>query len=153
MERIGGPRDVVLSAALSLIVDALWCDLITPVIDPILMGVLLKEELMTEAVLLYMTVSSDDEGRRIGKALVEENLVACVNLLAPMTSLFQWEGAVQEETEVPVVAKTTKDRVDAVVDRVRTLHSYEVPCVVAVPICAGDAGFLSWIGETVRNTG
>lgn len=104
---------------------------------------------MAEVVLLYMTVSSNDEGRRIGKALVEENLVACVNVLAPMTSMFQWEGTVKDETEVPVIAKTTRDQVDLVVDRVRALHSYDVPCVVAVPICGGEPNFLSWVGETV----
>ena len=105
---------------------------------------------MTDAVLLYMTASSDDEGRRIGRALVQDNLVACVNVLAPMTSLFQWEGAVQDETEVPVIAKTTSDRVDAVVKRIRDLHSYDVPCVVAVPISAGDPDFLTWIADTVN---
>lgn len=104
---------------------------------------------MTDAVLLYMTVSSDDEGRRIGRALVEEKLVACVNVMAPMASLFSWEGEVQEDGEVPVVAKTRRDLVGRVVERVQALHSYDVPCVVALPITAGNAAFISWIGETV----
>jgi periplasmic divalent cation tolerance protein len=102
------------------------------------------------AVLIYMTASSEDEARLIGEKLVEEELVACVNILAPMVSMFRWKGTVEAETEIPVIAKTRSELIDSVTARVRELHSYEVPCVVAVPIAGGDAAFVSWIEDVTR---
>ena len=97
--------------------------------------------------LIYMTAASMDEGRRIGRALVEARLVACVNLIEGMTSIYWWEGAVEEGREVVVIAKTTAGRVGAIVERVKALHSYSVPCVVAVPIESGNPEFMTWIAR------
>ena len=97
--------------------------------------------------LLYMTAGSMEEARKIGRALVEERLVACVNLIDGMKSIYWWEGAVEESSEVVMIAKTTAGRVGAVVERVRDLHSYSVPCVVAVPIESGNPDFMKWIAR------
>jgi periplasmic divalent cation tolerance protein len=100
-----------------------------------------------EARFLYVTASSADEAKRLARALVEERLVACANVLDGATSFYWWEGAVQESGEALLIAKTRADRVDAVVDRVTALHSYSCPCVVALPILAGNPDYLAWIEE------
>lgn len=104
-----------------------------------------------EYCLLYMTASSADEARRIGAALVDEHLAACVNIIDGMTSIYRWEGAVRNDSETVMIAKTRRDLIDSVVTRVKALHSYSCPCVVALPIVAGNPAFLDWIGsETTK---
>ncbi len=100
--------------------------------------------------LIYVTAGSMDEARRIGKTLVEERLVACVNLIPGMSSIYWWNGALQEDQEAILIAKTRSDLVPAIVERVKATHSYDCPCVLALPIDAGNPGFLEWIQkETV----
>ena len=99
---------------------------------------------------VYMTAGNQDEARRIGETLVTEKLAACVNILDGMQSLYVWEGALQHDREVVIVAKTVAARVPELVERVKTLHSYECPCIVAFDIDGGNADFLRWIGESVR---
>lgn len=94
---------------------------------------------------LYMTASSMDEARRLGRALVEARLVACVNLIDGMRSIYWWQGAVEEASEVVVIAKTRRDLVDRATALVKSLHAYSVPCVVALPIEAGNPDYLAWI--------
>lgn len=95
--------------------------------------------------LLYITASNPDEAATIGRALVEDGLVACANVIGPVRSIYRWEGAVQDEHEAVLIAKTTADRVEAVTVKVCELHSYTLPCVVAVPIVGGNAAFLNWV--------
>lgn len=96
--------------------------------------------------LVYMTAGSADEARRIGAALVEERLAACANVIDGMTSIYRWEGAVRNDAEAVLIAKTRADLVDALTARVKALHSYTCPCVVALPVAGGNADFLDWIG-------
>ena len=95
--------------------------------------------------IIYVTCPHMEEARTIGNQLVEENMVACVNLLSGMESIYRWEGKIQQGREVVLLAKTTAARVDEVMARVVELHSYEVPCVVAWPIEKGNPDFLKWI--------
>lgn len=95
--------------------------------------------------LVYMTAGSTDEARRIGRALVESNLAACVNIIDNMNSLYMWEGKLQDDPEVIVIAKTTSQRVLALIDKVKALHSYECPCVLSVAIDNGNPEFMAWI--------
>lgn len=97
--------------------------------------------------LIYVTTANAEEARTIGRALVESRLAACANVLSPVTSIFWWEGAVQEEPEVVLIAKTRRSLVESVVEKVKALHSYDCPCVVALPILEGNPDFLRWIGE------
>ena len=94
---------------------------------------------------VYMTAPSVEEARRIGRALVEERLAACVNLIEGMQSIYRWEGGIEEGSEVVMIAKTTAGRLGSLIERVRALHSYSVPCVVALPIEAGNPDFMNWI--------
>ncbi len=97
------------------------------------------------AVIVYMTAPDQDEAARIGKALVDARLAACVNVLGPIRSFYRWDGAVQDDPEVAFIAKTTAGRLDELTAEVRRLHSYDLPCVVALPLAGGSAAFLDWI--------
>lgn len=100
-------------------------------------------------VFAYVTASSLEEAERIGHTLVEERLAACANLLPGMRSIYRWQGAVEQAEEVVLIAKTRADRFDALAARVTALHSYETPCVVALPVSTGAAPYLAWIaGES-----
>jgi periplasmic divalent cation tolerance protein len=99
----------------------------------------------------YVTTADEDEARRIAKALVEERLAACANILGRIESVYRWDGEVQSSGETAFLAKTTEARFDALAARVRELHSYELPCVVAVPLARGEATFLDWIETSVRH--
>lgn len=105
-----------------------------------------------DAVWIYMTAGSLDEARDIGRTLVEERLAACVNILEGMRSLYRWDGGVEEDEEVVLIAKTRASLVDTLTDRVKAVHSYDCPCVVALPITGGNPAFLDWIKlETAPN--
>ena len=100
--------------------------------------------------LVYMTAGTIEEARLIGEALVAEQLAACVNLIDGMTSLYRWEGQVRRDSETVIIAKTTENLVIALTDRVKALHSYDCPCIVALPIDAGNVEFLDWISNQVK---
>ena len=104
---------------------------------------------MSRPCLLYITAGDREEALALARMLVGERLAACANVLGAATSVYRWQGAVQEDEEVVLVAKTVEDRVEAAARRVRDAHSYDSPCVVALPISGGDAEFLSWVQEEV----
>jgi len=95
-------------------------------------------------------VPVDDRGEAIARALVDERLAACVNLHAPMTSLYRWQGDVEREVERQLVIKTTRERVPALQTRLMELHPYELPELVVVPITDGTTAYLDWVrNETI----
>jgi periplasmic divalent cation tolerance protein len=98
---------------------------------------------------VYMTAGSLAEARTIGRDLVESGLAACVNILPGMQSIYRWEGKIEQATEVVVIAKTTAARVPAMTARVKSLHSYECPCVVSLKVEGGYQPFLDWIDANV----
>ena len=98
--------------------------------------------------LVYITVFSLEEAKNIGRKLVEQNLVACVNLLENMTSIYKWEDKLEEGQEVVLIAKTRKVLMPKLIGTVNSLHSYDCPCILELPIQGGNPEFLSWI-ETV----
>ncbi|MEO5374906.1 MAG: divalent-cation tolerance protein CutA [Alphaproteobacteria bacterium] len=97
--------------------------------------------------LVYMTAGTRDEALALGRALVEARLAACANVLGDITSVYWWQGRLEEGGEVALLVKTRTELVERVVARVRELHSYACPCVVAMPIAAGNPAFLEWIGN------
>ncbi|MGB0631158.1 MAG: divalent-cation tolerance protein CutA [Alphaproteobacteria bacterium] len=101
----------------------------------------------SDARLVYITTDGPEEARKIGRALVEERLAACANIVHPMTSVFRWEGEIREAAETVLIAKTTADKVEALTERVLALHSYECPCVAAIPIDGGNPAFMDWIAD------
>ena len=101
--------------------------------------------------LVYITTPDKADALRIGRLLVEERLCACVNVLDGMTSVYHWQGAVEESSEAVLIGKTRSELVDRVIARVQELHSYDCPCVVSWPMEAGNADYLRWLrDETTR---
>ena len=101
-----------------------------------------------EYVLVLTTLPTDADGAAFARTLVEEQLAACVNLHAPMESIYRWEGNIETETERQLVIKTTRERVAALWDRVRELHPYDVPEFLVLPIVDGNDAYLRWVGES-----
>lgn len=99
---------------------------------------------------VYITAKDVSEARRLGRSLLKDRLAACVNILGQMESLYWWKGAVRNEKEVALIAKTTARSLDALIRKVRSVHSYEVPCVVALPIAKGNPAFLEWIEQETQ---
>lgn len=98
-----------------------------------------------QAMWVYVTASSRQEALSIGRAVVGERLAACANVLDGMTSIYWWERSLQEEGEASLILKTRSDLIDRLTARIRELHSYACPCVVAMPISAGNPAYLDWI--------
>jgi periplasmic divalent cation tolerance protein len=98
---------------------------------------------------VYISSRDMDEARRISAALVGEKLVACANCW-PITSVFRWEGAVEESSEVALICKTRTELVPQAIRRAKELHSYEVPCITSWKIDAGSADYLDWVGKETR---
>ena len=104
-----------------------------------------------EIQLVYITTGDKTEARKIGTALIESRLAACINIIDQMNSLYRWEGQIQDDREVILIAKTTAENVPALKEKVKSMHSYECPCIVCLPVTDGYAPFLEWIREQVRN--
>ena len=101
---------------------------------------------------LYVTAPNRETAEQIAGILVREKLAACVNLQADMTSVFEWEGRLQEATETAFIVKTTKEKAVAARDRIMALHPYETPCIAALPVTAkySSEAFLNWVEETTN---
>jgi periplasmic divalent cation tolerance protein len=104
----------------------------------------------TEYVIVMTTLPADADAAAFAHALVETRLAACVNLLAPMDSVYRWEGSVEQEPERQVVVKTSRACLAALWEQVRDLHPYDVPEFIVVPIVDGDETYLRWVGESTR---
>jgi periplasmic divalent cation tolerance protein len=101
-------------------------------------------------IIVYLTFPHMAEAERVAQALVAEELAACVNLLPKMKSVYRWQGAIETAEEVVGLAKTSALRFAALSARVKALHSYETPCIIAWPICQGEASYLAWIADSVK---
>lgn len=96
---------------------------------------------------VYVTTGDMEEAVRIGRAVVDERLAACANIIHGMRSVFRWQDRVQEAEECVLILKTEEVRLAALTERITVLHEYDCPCVVAWPLTAGNAPFLHWIAE------
>jgi periplasmic divalent cation tolerance protein len=101
--------------------------------------------------LIYITTKDKAEARRIGRQLVQARLAACANIFDQMNSMYFWKGEFQDDQEAVLIAKTTETRLPDLIAAVRSLHSYEVPCIVTLPILGGHQPFLDWITEQVAS--
>lgn len=99
---------------------------------------------------VYMTTDSPEEARRIGEVLVKDRLAACVNMIDNMRSLYVWEGELQDDRETVMIAKTTDACLPKLVETVKRLHSYDCPCIVALPVQGGSHDFIDWVRSSVR---
>jgi periplasmic divalent cation tolerance protein len=105
---------------------------------------------MANEIIVLITASSPDEAAKIGSALVDEHLAACVNIVPEVRSLFFWEGKTRDERETLLVAKSRQPLLAQLVLRVKALHSYSVPEVIALPIVGGSPEYLAWLNDTTK---
>ena len=103
-----------------------------------------------EKIIVLITAASEDEAAKIGRTLVDEKLAACANIIPGIRSIYTWKGETCDDTECLMVVKTVAANFDALERRVRELHSYEVPEVIAIPIIKGSAPYLDWVEENTR---
>ena len=103
-----------------------------------------------EARFVYMTAGLPEEARAIGRVLVTERLAACANLVPGLTSIYRWQGAIQHDSEWLLIIKTRGTVYPLLEARIRELHSYNTPEIIALPIQTGSAAYLDWIAG---NTG
>ena len=95
--------------------------------------------------LLYITCATPEEAAKLGRALVEERLAACANIIPGMRSIYHWQGKLAEESECVLILKTRKELVESVTARVKALHSYTVPCVLELPVARGHQPYIDWL--------
>jgi periplasmic divalent cation tolerance protein len=103
-----------------------------------------------KTVMLYITASNKKEAHNIGTILVKERLAACANIIDRIQSVYWWKGNLEQGAEALLIAKTKQQLVKKAVGRVRALHGYECPCIVALPIVDGNPSFLKWISQETK---
>ena len=101
-----------------------------------------------DAIVVFMTAANGEEATRLADMLVGAHLAACVQMLPEMESVYRWEGKVERQAEVLLIAKTVRGKFDELEREVRALHSYDTPEIVAVPILTGSAPYLEWLTQT-----
>ena len=102
---------------------------------------------MNDLRVVFVTVSSEEEGMKIARALVARKLAACVNLVPGVRSVFRWKGEVKDEKELLLVVKTRESKLAHLVQAVKEHHSYTVPETIALPVVGGAAPYLSWVRQ------
>lgn len=102
------------------------------------------------ALIVLSTVPDRKFARRIAETVVKEGLAACVNRVGPVLSTYRWKGKLCRDAEYLLVMKTTRRRFPALAARLRALHPYDVPEIVATPVAAGAPAYLRWLGAAVR---
>ena len=100
-----------------------------------------------ELIIVLVTCGSEEEALKISRSLVEERLAACVNLISPVRSIYRWEGEIWDEKEWLLMIKTQRKRFKEIEAKVKSLHSYSVPEIIALPIIAGSSSYLAWLAE------
>ena len=103
---------------------------------------------MNEGIVVLITAGSDEEAARIAQALVDEHLAACVNIIPAVQSVFFWESKTQTAREALLVCKSRAPLLQKIIDRVKALHSYSVPEIIALPIFGGSSDYLAWLRES-----
>ena len=103
----------------------------------------------TGLVVVFVTVSDDDEARKISGLLLEQEKVACVNIVSGVNSTFLWKGNIETERESLLIMKTKSSVLPEIVDIIKSAHSYEVPEIIAMPIIGGNEEYLKWIDMEV----
>jgi periplasmic divalent cation tolerance protein len=100
--------------------------------------------------MVYITTNSQEEAEIIGRNLVSRKLAACVNIINGMKSIYHWQGKIETAEEIVIIAKTKEALLSEFVENVKTLHSYECPCIVAMPIIGGNEPFIKWIRDETK---
>ena len=97
--------------------------------------------------IIYSTTGSVEEARKIARILVEEKHVACVNIIPKIESIYRWQGNIEEDSECVLLAKTTDKNIERTIQKIKEIHSYDVPDIVTIPITSGLKEYLNWIED------
>lgn len=100
---------------------------------------------MKDAIVIYVACVATEEARQIGQAVVAARLAACANILPGMESIYHWQGKIEQARETVLLLKTRADLFASCAAKVRELHSYAVPCIIALPVVAGAPDYLEWL--------
>ena len=100
--------------------------------------------------LVYITTSGEEESKKIGKIVVEERLAGCVNIIPTIGSFYWWKGEIEEDNESILIAKTKVSNVENIIKRVKEIHSYENPAILAIPIINGSKDYLDYLDAEIR---
>jgi len=103
-------------------------------------------------IIIFITTSNKKEAEKIAKALLKNKLAACVNILDRVKSIFRWQGKVDQANEALLIIKSHRKKLSKIIKLVKSLHSYEVPEIIAVPISGGYKPYLKWIDESLRQS-
>ncbi|OGX16292.1 MAG: hypothetical protein A2166_04015 [Omnitrophica WOR_2 bacterium RBG_13_41_10] len=101
-------------------------------------------------IVIFVTVPDKKQARQIANKLIKTKLAACVNIIPGVESLFSWKGKIDSAKELLLVIKSEKSKLPKIIKTVKSLHSYEVPEIIALPIIAGNKEYLRWIDECIR---
>lgn len=105
---------------------------------------------VADAILVLITAASESEAKRLAAALITDRLAACVQILPKMESVYRWQGKIQYETEILLLLKTTANKFEELERTVRSLHSYEVPEILAVPVASISEPYFKWLVESLE---
>ena len=105
---------------------------------------------MSEAIVVLVTCGSEEQATNIANSLLEERLAACVNIISPIRSIYRWEGKIWDEKEWMLIIKTQKKKFEELEKKVKSLHSYSVPEIIALPMVEGSTPYLKWLEETTE---
>jgi periplasmic divalent cation tolerance protein len=101
----------------------------------------------TDAIVVFMTAANGEEAMRLAEMLVGANLAACVQILPEMESVYRWQGKIERQSEILLLAKTTRAKFAELEREVRALHSYDTPEIIAVPVAMGSGPYLQWLKD------
>lgn len=100
-----------------------------------------------ETIVVFITAANEEEAVKIARALVEERLAGCVNIIRNIRSIYSWQGKIEDEAEVLMIAKTQRSLFDKLSQKIKELHSYTVPEIIALPVVEGSEDYLKWLKE------
>ena len=100
--------------------------------------------------IVYTTIDKIEDGRRIAFTLVEEQLVACINIIPNIESVYNWKGKIENDEEIILLCKTTDENVKKTIERIKQLHSYELPAITVIPVIGGLQKYLDYVGNVTQ---
>jgi periplasmic divalent cation tolerance protein len=105
---------------------------------------------VTDKVVIFVTAGSQAEGKKIARHLVENKLAACVNISQPIESVYRWEGKIAEEGEFLLIIKSTRELFPEIEAEILTVHSYQTPEIICLPVIEGSRDYLQWVSDSVK---
>jgi periplasmic divalent cation tolerance protein len=99
--------------------------------------------------MVYITTSGREESEKIANILLEEKLAGCINIIPSIKSIYLWQGEIEADSESILIAKTKLERIDDIIKKVKEIHSYDIPCILAIPVIQGSMGYLEWLESEI----